>query len=83
MDDFNQGLMVGRYMDLAERTADEVIALRQRVDKLESSGSPKPSQPVNRILLAATAVLSTLLANLKAEDVGGLIAGLIRGMGSH
>jgi hypothetical protein len=90
MDEFNQGLMLGQVLELSKHTASkiDVIEARQaglieRIDRLESDKSPLRSRPVNRVLLAAAAALSALFANLKAEDVGGMVAKLLRGMGSH
>ena len=88
MDAFQQGLMLGRVLELSERTASKVdtIESRQagliaRIDKLESAPSP-PKSPGNRVALALMAALAALLANVKAESVGVAVASLIRGLGS-
>ena len=88
MDTFQQGLMLGRVLELSERTASKVdtiearqMGLIQRIDKLESVPSGKAS-PANRVALAVMAVLAALAANIKAESVGVAVASLIRGLGS-
>lgn len=89
MDYFQQGLMLGRVLELSERTASKVdtiearqAGLIQRIDKLESVPSGKASTPAGKIALAVLAALTGLVANIKAESVGEVVAGLLRGL-SH
>lgn len=89
MDTFQQGLMLGRVLELSERTASKVdtiearqAGLIQRIDRLESAQSPKASTPTGKVTLAVLAALTGLFANLKAESVGEGVAALIRGL-SH
>lgn len=89
MHDFQQGLMLGRVLELAEHTASKVdtiearqMGLIQRIDKLESAQSPRGSTPAGKVALAVLAALTGLFANLKAESVGEGVAALIRGL-SH
>lgn len=89
MDYFQQGMMLGRVLELSERTASkvDVIEARQagliaRIDKLESAPSPSRS-PGNRVAVALVAALAALLANVKAESVGVAVASLIEHLGSR
>ncbi len=88
-DQFQTGLMLGRVLELAEHTASKVdtIEARQaglikRIDTLESASSRQASTPAGKVLLAALAALTGLAANIKAESVGEVVAGLLRGL-SH
>lgn len=81
MHDFQQGLMLGRVLELAEHTAAKVdtiearqAGLIQRIDKLESTRSPPSSR---RVLLALGAALAAGAANLKAEQVAQLLTVLL------
>ena len=89
MDTFQQGLMLGRVLELSERTASKVdtiearhMGLIQRIDKLESVPLRRPSTPGSRVAVALVAALAAILANVKAESVGVAVASLIRGLGS-
>lgn len=89
-DKFTHGLMLGEVLQLSKHTAAKVdviearqVGLIQRIDRLESSQSPKNSSPdraVGKIAMAVLATLTGLVANIKAESVGEMIGGLIRGL---
>lgn len=88
MDYFQQGMMLGRVLELSERTASKVdtiearqAGLIQRLDKLESDQS-RPNSGM-RVILALAAAASAGLANLKAEQVAELLSGVLRVTGSH
>lgn len=89
MDNFSQGMMLGRVLELSEQTASKVdrIEARQtnlirRIEQIESAPSPRTSTPAKSAALAAAAALAGGFANLKAEQIAQLVSGLIRGLGS-
>lgn len=88
-DQFQTGMMLGRVLELSEHTASKVdviearqAGIMQRIDRLESAQSPKGSTPAGKVALAVLAALTGLVANIKAESVGEVVAGLLRGL-SH
>lgn len=90
-DQFHQGLMLGRVLELSEHTASKVdviearqLGLIRRIETLESGTSPKGSKAAgSRPVLAALAALTGVLANLKAEQIAEIAGGLLRGLYPH
>ena len=82
-DNFHHGLMLGRVLELSEKTAAkvDVIEGRQqqllaRIGILETKPDKSPSN-LGKVLLAAGAAITGGLANLKAEDVARVISALL------
>jgi len=88
-DQFQHGLMLGEVLAISKHTAATVAVIEarqssiiQRIDRLEQVPPVIPPTPISKVLLAASAAIVGLLANIKAESVGEAAAALIRGL-SH